>query len=241
MLLELSLKMKSFITGGILVLAVALAPQIVRAQPFTNLNFESPTIITSSPSGYGFNFGTARIPGWTTYGSYFTRTFESGGDPTIVLFNNQGLDSASVSLVGTNYWTPAIQGNYSVLLFGGTFAYQQVNNTTNGASIGQTGQIPLTAQSLTYWGDALQVSFNGQPLSLMDISNTLNYTIWGADISAFAGQTGQLLFTAPGLTYGSMLDNIQFSSLPIPEPGVLGLFGLGGLAFLWHRRKAKVV
>ena len=25
----------------------------------------------------------------------------------------------------------------------------------------------------------------------------------------------------------------------IPEPGVLGLLGLGGLAFLWHRRKAK--
>ena len=26
-----------------------------------------------------------------------------------------------------------------------------------------------------------------------------------------------------------------------PEPGVLGLFGLGGLAFLWHRRKMKAV
>jgi hypothetical protein len=25
----------------------------------------------------------------------------------------------------------------------------------------------------------------------------------------------------------------------VPEPGVLGLFGLGGLAFLWHRRKAS--
>jgi PEP-CTERM motif len=230
--------MKSFIRGGILVLSVALlAPQIVRAQAFTNLNFESPTIITSSPSGYGFNSGTARIPGWTTYGNYF----DKGGDQTIALFNNQGLDSASVSLVGTNYWTPAIQGNYSVLLFGGTFAYQQVYNTTNGASIGQTGQIPLTAQSITYWGNALQVTFNGQSLSFMDVSNTLNYTIWGADISAFAGQTGQLLFTAPGLTYGSMLDNIQFSSLPIPEPGILSLFGLGGLAFLCHRRKAKTV
>jgi hypothetical protein len=26
-----------------------------------------------------------------------------------------------------------------------------------------------------------------------------------------------------------------------PEPGVLGLFGLGGVAFLWHRRKSKAV
>jgi hypothetical protein len=27
----------------------------------------------------------------------------------------------------------------------------------------------------------------------------------------------------------------------IPEPGVLSLFGLGGLGFLWHRRKARAV
>jgi hypothetical protein len=31
------------------------------------------------------------------------------------------------------------------------------------------------------------------------------------------------------------------NATPIPEPEVLGLFGLGGLAFLWHRRKAKAV
>ncbi len=28
---------------------------------------------------------------------------------------------------------------------------------------------------------------------------------------------------------------------PIPEPATCALFGLGGLAFLWHRRKAKAV
>jgi hypothetical protein len=27
----------------------------------------------------------------------------------------------------------------------------------------------------------------------------------------------------------------------VPEPGVLGLFGLGGLVFLWHHRKSKAV
>ena len=31
------------------------------------------------------------------------------------------------------------------------------------------------------------------------------------------------------------------NATPIPEPGVLGLFGFGGLAFLWHRRKAKAI
>jgi hypothetical protein len=210
--------------------------QNVSGQSFVNLDFEHPTIITSSPSAYGFNSGTARIPGWTTYGNYFTKTYESGGDPTIVLFNSEALDSASVDLEGTNYFRPAIQGQYSVYLQGGTLAYQQVNNTTNGASIGQTGQIPLTAQSITYCGNALQVTFNGQPLSFMDISNTLNYAIWGADISAYAGLTGQLLFTTPGLNYG-MLDNIQFSSVAIPEPSIFGLLVLGGLLYSFRPSK----
>ena len=68
----------------------------------------------------------------------------------------------------------------------------------------------------------------------MAISNTLNYTIYGADISAYAGQTGQLLFTAP-LQTGALLDNIQFSSVAIPEPSALTLFALGSLLLGWHR------
>ena len=31
------------------------------------------------------------------------------------------------------------------------------------------------------------------------------------------------------------------NATPIPEPGVFGLFGLGGLFLAWHRRKAKTV
>ena len=38
-------------------------------------------------------------------------------------------------------------------------------------------------------------------------------------------------------------DYAQFAinAVVAPEPGALGLFGLGGLTFLWHRRKAKAV
>jgi hypothetical protein len=64
----------------------------------------------------------------------------------------------------------------------------------------------------------------------------------GGDISAIAGQTGQLLFTALSGTifnagYG-LLDNIQFSTQAIPEPGVFGLFGFGALLLgfrLWKK------
>jgi hypothetical protein len=49
--------------------------------------------------------------------------------------------------------------------------------------------------------------------------------------------------------YGSSWDyntlGIDFqyaiNATAVPEPGVLSLIGLGGLGFLWHRRKAKVL
>src|SRR5262249_13167976 len=126
------------------------------------------------------------------------------------------------------YVTPALQGNYSVLLLGG----EAVGNNTNGASIGQSGQIPNAARSITYWGgsrNSLQITFAGHLLAFSVISNVNSYTVFGADISAYAGQTGELLFHAPPQTGGGMIDVIQFSSQPIPEPGFLGLWGLAAL------------
>src|SRR5208282_1247886 len=134
------------------------------------------------------------------------------------MYNDRTLDDAAVTLQGTNSssLTP-IQGNFTMLLLGASaFAPQQ------SAAIGQTGQVSLTAQSLIFWGFVGQndVSFAGQSLSLVVISNTANYNIYGADISAFAGQTGQLLFTAFPQD-GDIIDNIQFSSSAIPEPSAL--------------------
>jgi hypothetical protein len=42
-----------------------------------------------------------------------------------------------------------------------------------------------------------------------------------------------------GTTISYLIDNI--SMYAVPEPGILSLLGLGGLAFLWHRRKAKAI
>jgi hypothetical protein len=193
----------------------------VFGQDFTNLNFEQSTIVSSSPSGYGFNSGTANVPGWTEYNGYGDVNYSGG---MTVVYNDQTLDDSGVALEGTNYFTPSIKGKYSIFMYGGSFAAE---NSTNGSAIGQTGQIPLTTQSLTYLGlndNNLQITFNGQLLSFNAISSTPNYTMYGADISAYAGQTGELLFTAPWQTGEGMIDNIQFSSSPIPEPNTLSLF-----------------
>jgi hypothetical protein len=67
-------------------------------------------------------------------------------------------------------------------------------------------------------------------LSINNINNAQTYAVWEADISAYAGQTGELLFTCADYNAG-MLDNIQFSTSSVPEPSICGLFGLGILLF----------
>lgn len=54
--------------------------------------------------------------------------------------------------------------------------------------------------------------------------STLNHSLIGGDISAFAGQSGWLTLRGHGY-----LDYIQFSDQPIPEPGTAVLFAVGTL------------
>jgi hypothetical protein len=201
------------------------------AQGFINLDFEHPNL-PLMPVG-GFLSATNAIPGWT---AYLDETPQGG-----IGYDGVSLGGAAVTLDDTNATSLApapIQGNYSILLQGATYT-GGAGNPTN-ASVGQTGTIPTGAQSLTFWGSQFQVTFNGQVLSLVDISNALNYTVWGSDISSFAGQTGQLLFTAVAdipFASGGLLDNIQFSSLPVPEPTEFALGVLGALILGFHYRR----
>ncbi|MEO5802168.1 MAG: hypothetical protein ABIR24_01455 [Verrucomicrobiota bacterium] len=186
-------------------------------QSFANLNFENTTITGS----------IATLPGWGIYGFPY-------GNPTSIYFNTIALDAPAVTLHGVNSpFYPAIQGSYSVLLQGGTISGGNVYNT-NGASIYQTGQIPLTSQSLIYLGSSLQVTFNGQTLSSVAIGSTTNYTAWGVNITPYAGQTGELRFTTPWQSVG-IIDGILFSPTPVPEPNALGIFGVGILLLFWKK------
>src|ERR1700693_1994003 len=113
------------------------------AQGFVNLNFESTTITpVVFPGGTRY---TATVPGWT-----WTPDGNSiNSDPNSVAYNDLALDSSAITLQGTNSPVyPVIQGKYSILLQGGSsFA-----PSTSYASIGQTGLVPSTAESIIYWG-----------------------------------------------------------------------------------------
>ena len=224
--------------AGITFLVLLLAVHVGFSQGFVNLNFENATIV-NDPSGEfpDSSYASNAIRGWTAYIDNVSQTDVS--------YNNQPLSNAGVCLFGTNGYYQPIQGRYFVILQGAYNADPYVPGNTNSAAIGQTGIVPLTAQSLVFWANIIvggpylnnmAFTFDGQNLPFNQIGAGSNFTIYGANISAFSGQSGQLLFTVP---YNGIvnLDNIQFSASPVPEPGVLGLFAFGGALIAFRRWK----
>ena len=127
-------------------------------------------------------------------------------------------------------------------------------------SIYQTGDVPSTARSIMFATDAnfdfslWHISLGGQQLyfqdlgeaDLMDPDFPFPGKAYGADVSLLAGQTAELRFTAfpspSGIQNGERLDNLRFSSNPlpaIPEPSTWALLGTGVAALAWHHRRGR--
>jgi len=194
------------------------------SQGFVNLDFESanvPDVEFGTPVAI-----TDGLPDWNGY--------IGGTQQTQVWHNSVSAGSPAIVILGPTFPFGVIGGNYSVLLTG---SYQS-------ATISQDGTVSLSAQSLLF--DAIPgtggfgVTFAGNSLPVELLQTTPNYNIYGADISSFAGETGELAFTAFSTSSGLnnfYLDNISFTSSPVPEPSVFALTALGGLLLGFLRRR----
>jgi hypothetical protein len=175
------------------------------------------------------------MPGWMAYLnsvqlSQISHNTVSGGGAVVAIEGPQwgGLGLGQIP-----------EGNYAAYVMGSTFGTQA------SASVAQTGQIPQGSESLTFYMspffssqsslNIFQVSIGGQIVPLEELGTTPNYDIMGADVSAYAGQTAELRFTALPDT-GGYLDNIQFSVSPVPEPETLALFATGALLLAFRRK-----
>ena len=203
-------------------------------QGFVNLNFESAKILPISGGNYGLYSiaSTNALPGWTVYFGAVQQTQ--------ITYNDPAIGSTFVTLWATNGQN--ISGNYSVLLQGGLGA--------SAATISQTALTPIGAESILFkaqysgpigLGEFL-VSMNGQNIPLTALSSGSNYTLYGGDVSGYAGQTAQLNFSAPNLGHDNdwNLDDIVFSSSPIPEPSSFALFGVGALLLSLFRQRSDL-
>src|SRR5439155_8885095 len=112
------------------------------------------------------------------------------------------LDSSAISIID-NGWPgflggSVIQGSFTAILQAGVTL-----GTTNPADtvLSQSGLIPVTAQSLRFrafpspTSSPFSVALGGQNLGLTPLQTATNYTLYGADISALAGQSASLEFT----------------------------------------------
>ncbi|HUA68838.1 MAG TPA: hypothetical protein VMA13_09855 [Candidatus Saccharimonadales bacterium] len=201
-------------------------------QNFEDLNFEQANIVRD-PSDTNAVYVSEAIPGWTVSNSYHgTNEIDyevlSLGAPSVSLCGSEPAQN------GLNPAPPPLDGKFSIELYGGAPEMYPLL----GASISQTAMVPAHAESIlfiaqqTLTGGPLLVSLGGQNISYSAISKGPDYTLYGGDIPAFAGQVETLTFNAPtGVNNYWELDDIRFSSSPVPEPRTFSLCALGGLFF----------
>jgi hypothetical protein len=215
---------------------VAICQSINAQGTFQNLNFESANVTGYSP-GNMVPISVA-LPSWS---AYFNSSLSGIEPATQISYDGISTGGPVISLVddnvGVSHFDP-LQGNYSVILFGGVGV---------SASIDQTATITAGTQSLMMdaWSyDASPiVAINGVPINMIPLQTFANYTLYGGTVpAADVGPSVTLSFTEPAPATGGPsefeLDNIAFSSNAVPEPSPLALTGFGGILFALYRRFA---
>jgi hypothetical protein len=221
------------------------APKAHGQGTFQNLGFESATLSVIPGDPYGRVQFAPAFQGWSGY--------VGGAQQTAALYDNIFLDSSGLSIVDTNWTNPlggpagVIQGRYTAILQAG---WALGTFTPADTSLVQTGMVPLTAQSLMFRAflsapiDSFSVEMGGQQLPLTALGTGANYTVYGADIHSWAGQSVDLAFTVlaqrPHVdNYYAFLDSIQCSTQSVPEPGTFALCALAALLLGYRVLRAQ--
>lgn len=199
---------------------------------FRNLDFEQTLLIPLEGWGYPYLATSNALPGWNG-------AARSDGVP-YVPYNVLSLGSPAITLQGiwviSPFGTPVppIQGEYSLFLQASYPGAEVV------PYIYQKGRLSPDTRSLTFKTSGggvgldvfFDVFFNDTELSMTRLSVSDDYELWGADLSAFSGDYGELKFRGQG-----ELDDIKFSPLEVPEPAAWSILLLGGVVIARFRKR----
>jgi len=235
--------------GARAVLILLLVLPAVRGGDFVNLDFEAANTANVTSSGEGWAHDLAPGWEWNIGGAGYASDSFMSVNPGIFGGDAGGL--AALMTTANVYGFPVV-GRYGIYLAGDSNPA-----TLWPSSIRQTGDVPVGAKSLQfldyYWFNStfapqalVQVRINGSLLplhnyllSVTSLQHAPNNSIFifesTADVSAYAGKNVSLEFTVVNGDMG--LDDIKFSTLPIPEPSTWALLGTGLGSLLWNRRR----
>ncbi|MGI9242505.1 MAG: PEP-CTERM sorting domain-containing protein [Verrucomicrobiales bacterium] len=198
---------------------------------FTNLNFEDATLEINDPT-FGFLDWDLAAPGWE---------HSSGSSTGIIYYENihLGADQAFLLRDRTSPMDRqrALSGNYSLSFVGGFDANDPADPYID-AFIAQTGDVPGDARSVQMLARGpFDVFLAGTQIPMMDLGGGL----YGGNIAGFAGGNSELRIvntTGEDGNEFTIVDDIVFSPMSVPEPNAPILLLLGGLVATCVRRRA---
>jgi hypothetical protein len=201
---------------------------------FQNLGFEAAqNIPVFDPQGHPWTMPASdALPGWSCY--------LGPNQVNYAWYNDLALDSVAIGIQSSTsqYLPPGfLVGQYCLSLQYGVLGGPPLTYGT--ASIAQSGQLSSSVRSIRFRGtDPFAVTFNGANIPLTVLSSQAGYSVYGGDISQFAGETGTLAFTS--YTHFGFLDAIQLSTQSIPEPSRVALFIIGFGVFWYGQHKVRL-
>jgi hypothetical protein len=216
--------MKTITTSSIIFGILVGVTLCARGQGFVNLNFEAAST-KPSPLGYPLLEWSTAAPGWS---------HSSGGDTSYIYYG--GIHT------GLSQWyfladAPGTQleGNYSLAFASGHLS-SGINTPWVNAYISQTGTVPLGTLSLRMLATGPFAVFVGGVSVPM---YSLGGNSYGGDISAFTGSLYEvkIMNTATTLHTPTVVDNVLFSPVAVPEPSSIALSLLGMVLAICRRNK----
>jgi len=222
--------MKTPKTSSSLCGIIASISLCANGQGFVNFNFEQATVVPTVPT-YGFLDWNLAVPGWN---------HGAGPDTSIVYWGSEHLGITPYYLLMDSMspvYAPGTQlaGNYSLAFASGHANSQDFNSPWVNAYVAQTRTVPIGSLSLRLLATGpFAVTVGGVDVPM----HALGGNSYGGNISAFAGSQYEvrIINTATTIHTPTVVDNVVFSSVAVPEPSSIAL-GIIGAVLLFRRHK----
>jgi hypothetical protein len=214
---------------ALFLLIVGLAGPSFGQGTFANLNFENAIVVVNDPT-FGFLDWNLAAPGWG---------HSSGSDLGIVYYRSEHLGLTGYYMLYNSIspvYAPGthLAGQYS-LGFSSGYAHSGQGAPWQYNYLSQTGGIASNIQSFRLLARGpFEVFVGGVQIPMQSLGGNL----YAGNISAFAGTTTdfRIVNTATTIHTPVVVDNITFSTIPVPEPSIGALAGVGLAAWLLVRK-----